>query len=224
MPELSQDAIHELRQSLRVLGMLGELFTRLDFQTGDELRQLIRAYDRISELTSSAEVETWVGDLLIDVLRVEEQQQDWEYWRNDGEIMHMAWSLSQRLHTYVETRLDSEKIREALDRLTQENTSLKEQVAELRERESTWFSIMREARTSARYSPPQRETEDILDSLKREHATHTKNLRSLEETKAKYGPLDVPLHIQNSIDEIQEVLKPIESTIGYLEANITKMK
>jgi signal transduction histidine kinase len=132
MPELSQDAIHELRQSLHVLGMLGELFTRPDFQTGDELRQLIRAYDRISELTSSAEVETWVGDLLIDVLRVEEQQQDWEYWRTDGEIMHMAWTLSQRLHTYVETRLDSEKIREALDRLTQENTSLKEQVAELR--------------------------------------------------------------------------------------------
>jgi len=74
----------------------------------------------------------------------------------------------------------------------------------------------REAITSATYSLPQERTEALLNSLKRERAIHIKNLRRLEETKAQYGPLDVPLYIQNAIDQTQENLKRIEANIADL--------
>ncbi|MFB0536384.1 MAG: hypothetical protein ACETWR_15530 [Anaerolineae bacterium] len=74
----------------------------------------------------------------------------------------------------------------------------------------------REAIISATHLPPQERTEALLDSLRRERAIHTKNLRRLEETKAQYGPLDVPLYIQNAIDQIQENLRRVEARIANL--------
>jgi hypothetical protein len=74
----------------------------------------------------------------------------------------------------------------------------------------------REAITSATYSLPRKRTEALLDSLKREHAIHIKNLRRLEETKVQYGPLDVPLYIQNAIDQTQENLQRIEANLADL--------
>lgn len=53
----------------------------------------------------------------------------------------------------------------------------------------------------------------LLDSLERERAFHIMNLRRFEETKAKHGPLGVPLHIQNAIDRTQEELKRVETRI-----------
>jgi hypothetical protein len=77
----------------------------------------------------------------------------------------------------------------------------------------------REAIASATYSLPQERTEALLDSLKRQRATQVKNLRRLEEAKAQYGPLDVPLHIQNAIDQIQEDLRGIEADVADLESS-----
>jgi hypothetical protein len=74
-----------------------------------------------------------------------------------------------------------------------------------------------EARTYPTYSLPAKNREILRDSLQRERAIHIKNLRRLEETKAQYGPLDVPLHIQNAIDQIQENLERIENSIVNLE-------
>lgn len=56
----------------------------------------------------------------------------------------------------------------------------------------------------------------LLNSLRREYTTHVKNLRWLQESKAKYG-LDVPLHIQNAIAEIEENLQRVVARIAELE-------
>jgi len=74
------------------------------------------------------------------------------------------------------------------------------------------------------YSLPQERTEALLNSLKRERAIHIKNLRRLEETKAQYGPLDVPLYIQNAIDQTQENLKRIEDSISEMEAGNMRIR
>ena len=122
----------------------------------------------------------------------------------------------------VQGILENEKVEETLNRLTQENASLKQQLAELRQSESTYLSIIREAQSSNIYSIPRKSGEDLLDSLKHRHESLTKNLWRYEEQKAQYGPLDVPPYIVNAIEQIQEELKPIESTIDHLKANVTR--
>jgi uncharacterized phage infection (PIP) family protein YhgE len=209
MPEPSQDAIHELRQSLPLLERLKQIFLQQPHRiTEDEQQQLKKAYDRIAGLTSYDKVSTWVGWI----------SYKYNEWPNRGS------PICDRLYLYVQGILQTQELEEVLDRLTQENASLKEQLTELRQRESDYISIIKEAQASATYSLPQERTEALLDSLKREHTTHTKNLRRLEETKAQYGPLDVPLHIQNAIDQTQEEIEQIEARIADLEAGRTETK
>jgi len=213
MTKLSRDAIRELRQSLPVLERLEKLFARPHLLTGDEIRQLKRAYDRVSELTSSAEVRTWVGSIWVHMV---DQDQDWELWSTNREVTENARTFSERLYTYVQERLESEKVEELLDRLTQENASLKEQLAELRQRESIYLSIIGEVETPAAYSLSPQSREILLNSLRRQETTLTKNLSRLREAKVKYG-LNVPLDILNGIDQTQAELEQITASIASLE-------
>jgi hypothetical protein len=107
-----------------------------------------------------------------------------------------------------------------LNRLAQENASLKEQLAELRRRESTYHSIVKEAQTSATYSPSPKDREILLESHRRQRTILIKNLTRYQEDKAKYG-LNVPVNILNAIDQTQQDLKQIEATIADLEASKT---
>ena len=93
---------------------------------------------------------------------------------------------------------------------------MKEELAELRRRESTYLSIIEEAQTSATYSPSLKDREILLESYRRQRPILIKNLTRYQEDKAKYG-LNVPVHIQNAIDQTQEDLKQIDANIAALE-------
>jgi DNA repair exonuclease SbcCD ATPase subunit len=209
MPELSQDAIRELRQCLPLLERLKQIFLQQRQRiTEDEQQQLKKAYDRIAGLTSYDNVSTWVGWM----------SYKYDEWPSRGS------PICDRLYLYVQGILQIQELEETLNRLTQENASLKEQLDELRQSESTYLSIIREAQTSPTYSLPPKSEETLLDSLQRRRESLTKNLWRYEEQKAQYGPLDVPPYILNAIEQVHEELKPVESTIDYLKAHITEMK
>jgi chromosome segregation ATPase len=222
MPRLSQDTIRELGQSLPLLKRLWQTFvthptTELFFiepttvNIHHELEQLRNAYDRISELTSSREIKAWVGQPF-DTAQIAER--GWEH------VILSARGLSERLYLYVQGIVENARLEETLNRLAKENTSLKQQLAELHHRESAYLSIIQEAQTSATYLLPQESREILLDSLQRQHVTLTKNLARLQETKAQYG-LSTPLDILNAIDQTQEDLKRIEASIADLKAGST---
>ncbi len=61
MPKLSQDAIHELRQSLPLIERCYKIFSEGQQHSKQEYHQVKRVYDRVSELASPTQVETWVG-------------------------------------------------------------------------------------------------------------------------------------------------------------------
>jgi hypothetical protein len=56
-------------------------------------------------------------------------------------------------------------------------------------------------------------------SLKRQLAIHQRNLRTLEEQKAKYGSLDVPLRIVNEIAEQEEAIARIQARLAQIEGH-----
>jgi hypothetical protein len=209
MPELSQDAIRELRQCLPLLERLQQIFVQEPGRiTTDEQQQLRQAYDQIADLTSRTKVGAWVG-------WISDRYDDWPY---------RGSPICDRLYLYVQGILQAQELEETLNRLTQENASLKEQLDELRQLESTYLSIIREAQTSPTYSLPPKSGETLLDSLQRRRESLTKILWRYEEQKAQYGPLHVPPYIVNAIEQVHEELKPVESTIDYLKAHITEMK
>lgn len=217
MPELSQDAIRELRQSLPLLKRLKEIFSSEPSLSGDEFMQLKRALERVASLTDYGEFLYWVGSIPSLPKAGWDESLSYTVKRN-----HEA--SAERLYTYVQGILQTQELEETLNRLTQENASLKEQLAELRQRELTYLSIIREAEAFTTYSPPLESQKTLLASLERQRAAITKNLYRYQEQKAQYGPLDVPPHILNAIDQLQEELKPVDNTIAYLKANITEMK
>jgi hypothetical protein len=110
---------------------------------------------------------------------------------------------------------------EELEEMEHELERLKEQLTELRQRESTYLSIIKEAQTSTPYSPSPKDREILLDSYQRQRTILLKNLTRCQEAKAKHG-LNVPIDILNAIDHIQEELKQIEATIADLKANKTE--
>lgn len=183
MPELSQDAIRELRQSLPLLERLKEVFVESPQRiTIDEQQQLRQAYNRIADLTSRVDVGTWVG-------LISDRYDDWP---------SRGSPICDRLYLYVQGILQTQELEETLNRLTQENVSLKYQLGK--------------AQISATYSVPPRE--DLLNSLERELATHTKNLYAAREKKAKYG-LNPPLDILNEIEHAEKEIERINAQIAY---------
>lgn len=235
MPELSQDAIRELRQSLPLLERLVKEFARAVAIHPDDILRLQGASDRVRALTSTDQFEAWVGgkiaygsdeedeDFVIEILPSQERMQTLTSTDILGITEHLH-RYAHRLYPYVQGIADTEEVEEKLDYLTEENANLKEQLAELRQRESIYLSTIREAQTSTIYSPPPDRNKALLASLERQRAAITKNLYRYQEQKAQYGPLDVPPHILNAIDQLQEELKPVDNTIAYLKANITEMK
>jgi hypothetical protein len=211
MPELSQHAIRELRQSLPLLERLKERFSSHDTLTGDEFTQLQRALDRVSSLTDYSQFRTWVGGDL-------ERPKDGWYASVTYTVEEHHIAIAERLCLYTQEILENQKIEEKLDFLTQENASLKEQLAELRRRESTYLSVIKKAQTSARYSPSPspKDKEILLNSYRRQRTILIKNLTRYQEDKAKYG-LNAPVHIQNAIDQTEEDIKRIEARIADLE-------
>ena len=227
MSRPSQDVTRELRQSLPLLKELMRIFAQyhkygLIPLPEDEIQRLQTAYDRISELTSPTSVETWVGSKSFCTSQGEtaEEFPQLSKFTDIREQTRLAHSCASRLYLYVQGILENERIEETLDRLTQENTNLKEQLAELRQRESTYLSIIKQAQTSTTYSLPPESREILLDSLQRQHATLTKNLCRLQEVKAQHG-LTTPLDILNAIDQTQEDLKRVEASIADLKAGRT---
>jgi prefoldin subunit 5 len=109
---------------------------------------------------------------------------------------------------------------EELEEMEHELERLEEQLTELRQRESTYLSIIKEAQTSTPYSPSPKDREILLDSYRRQRTILLKNLTRCQEAKVKHG-LNVPIDILNAIDHIQEELKQIEATIADLEAGKT---
>jgi hypothetical protein len=127
----------------------------------------------------------------------------------------------QRLERQLEIlRSDNLELIEELEEMEHELERLKEQLTELRQRESTYLSIIKEAQTSTPYSPSSKDREILLDSYRRQRTILLKNLTRCQEAKAKHG-LNVPIDILNAIDHIQEELKQIEATIADLEASKT---
>ena len=59
--------------------------------------------------------------------------------------------------------------------------------------------------------------EDIA-ALERQLAIHRRNLRTLQEKAAKYGPLDVPLFILNQIDDEENAIRGLEQELTRLQA------
>jgi hypothetical protein len=232
MPKLSQDAIRELRQSLPLLERLLKTLTKYSDKGVhpplDETWLLGNAYHRLSELTSPAAVLAWVGA----ELTYYEDPDQYKAAVDAGKVpkvfeittppeqARLTRGYAERLYMYVQGILQNEEIEEMLNRLTQENTNLKEQVTELRRRESTYLAIIKEAQTSATYSLPPKNKGILLDSLQRQHTTLTKNLCRLQEIKAQYG-LNTPLDILNAIDQTQEDLNRIEVSVADLEDSTT---
>jgi hypothetical protein len=217
MPELSQDAIHELRQSLPMLERLKRRFSSFGLNlSGDEFMQLRRALEWVQSLTGREEFLRWVGSI------PSPTRPGWdERFVYTVEANHVA--SAERLYTYVQGILQAQELEETLNRLTEENASQKEQLAELRRRELTYLTMLGEAQTATAYSPPPDSNKILLASLERQRAIITKNLGTAQEQKAQYG-LDPPLHLLNTIDQLQEDLKAVDNSLGYLKANITEMK
>ena len=127
----------------------------------------------------------------------------------------------QRLKRQLEVlRSDNLELEEELEEMEHELERLKEQLTELRQRESIYLSIIKEAQTSTPYSPSPKDREILLDSYRRQRTILLKNLTRCQEAKAKHG-LNVPIDILNAIDHIQEELKQIEATIADLEPGKT---
>ena len=128
----------------------------------------------------------------------------------------------QRLERQLEDlRSCNLELEEELEEMEHELEHLKEELAELRRRESTYLSIIKEAQTSATYSPSLKDREILLESYRRQWTILIKNLTRYQEDKAKYG-LNVPVHIQNAIDQTQEDLERIEAQIAHLKADKTQ--
>jgi hypothetical protein len=198
MPELSLDVIHELRKSLPLLERLKRIFSSENELSGDEFMQLRRALERVQSLTGYEEFLHWVGS----IPSLPEAGWD-ESLVYTVERNHAA--SAERLYIYVQGILQTQELEETLNRLTQENASLKYQ--------------LRETQISATYSVPPRE--DLLNSLERELATHTKNLYMARETKAKYG-LNPPLDILNEIEHAEKEIERINAQIAYFGSQQTQ--
>ena len=216
MPKLSQDAIRELRQSLPLLKRIRDIFSYrfLGELTPAHYEQLEHAYNQISELISPTQARTWIGPPT--AFTFTDKSDDTLLWSELQRQKHMAREISERLYLYVQSILETEKVEETLDRLAQENASLKKQLDELRRRESTYLSVIKEAQTSATYSPSLKDREILLDSYRRQRTILIKNLTRYQEDKAKHG-LSVPVDILNAIDQTEEDLKQIDANIAALE-------
>jgi hypothetical protein len=240
MSKLQQDAIRELRQNLPLLKRLLQEFSHsLDslqdpsepfkqLHIGD-IKRLEKSSRRIRELTYPEQFEIWVGgpitfdskEKALEEVVGESSDGRPVLVRTTGEkVVRHIHAYTQRLSLYIETLLQSEQLEETLSRLTQENTNLKEQLAELRRRESIYLSIIREAQALTMHPLPHKSKEILLDSLQRQHTILTKNLCRLQEAKAQHG-LNTPLDILNAIDQTQEDIRRVEATIGSLKADTT---
>lgn len=63
---------------------------------------------------------------------------------------------------------------------------------------------------------PEFTDQDEIESLKRELAQHRKNLRALEELKARFG-MDVPLPTLNQIDNAKAAIHRIEEQLRGIQ-------
>lgn len=212
MPELSQHAIRELRQSLPLLERLKERFSSHDTLTGDEFTQLQRALDRVSSLTDYSQFRTWVGGDL-------ERPKDGWYASVTYTVKEHHIAIAERLCLYTQEILENQKIEEKLDFLTQENASLKEQLAELRRRESTYLSVIKKAQTTTSYSVLPENEQSVCASYQTERASLVSNLHRLRKQEAMYGLLDTPLYIRNSIKEHEKRINEIDAHIANFKAS-----
>ena len=74
------------------------------------------------------------------------------------------------------------------------------------------------ARHSNSYTDP-----DEIDALKRRLTIHRRNLYTLQEQKAQYGDLDVPLRITNEIARQEEAIAQIEARLAELSVDVPKV-
>ncbi len=72
----------------------------------------------------------------------------------------------------------------------------------------------------ARHSNYHTDPEEI-DALKDRLAIHRRNLHTLEEQRAQYGALDVPLRIMNAIAEEKKAITQIEAQLAKLSVSVT---
>lgn len=228
MLELSQDAIRELRQSLPLLKRLVETLTKYHEHgkspPRDEIWQLQNAYDRVSQLTSPIDVQTWVG------IRLYTDQEEPPEWvtqshkqislTNNTESARSIKAHAERLYLYVQGILERENIEERLNLLTQENASLRQQLAELNQREQTYSSLIREAQTAASYEIPPESALILFQSSQRQHTLLTQRLSKLKEQQALYG-IDTPPHILAHIEHTEEEIRQTEAKIADWKNTIT---
>jgi hypothetical protein len=64
---------------------------------------------------------------------------------------------------------------------------------------------------------------DEIDALKRQLTIHRRNLYTLQEQKAQYGDLDVPLRITNEIARQEEAIAQIEARLVGLSVDVPKV-
>ena len=119
-------------------------------------------------------------------------------------------ALAQKLYLYVKGILESKESEEMLNHLTQENASLKEQLAELRKRELAYLSNAKGAIPHSVYA-----------SYQRERALLERNIHYLREQAAMYGPLDTPLRIRNEIEAHEKLINEIDAHIARSKASKT---
>jgi hypothetical protein len=139
--------------------------------------------------------------------------------RNRADMLHSYLEDYVNLNPTLGLRIGpkyEQRLERQLEHLRLYNLELEEELAEVRRRESTYLSIIKEAQTSATHSPSLKDKEILLESYRRQRTILTKNLTRYQEAKAQHG-LDVSVDILNAIDQTQEDLKQIDANIAALE-------
>jgi cell division protein FtsB len=201
-------ALNELRQAVTILSDVNKKFndpSLIKDLTTYDLVHLRNIHQRVrilfTEISDSTDAfDAWVGSV-----REFDEKQNVQVHRLDAELAHRLFDFA---YGFVYLR----KIDEDVSRLTQENASLKSQIDELRQRESTYRAIIERAKAST--SPEIREI--LLESYKRQAANIVKNLSRLQEIRAQSG-LNAPLDVLSGIQQHQEELERINISIAELE-------
>jgi hypothetical protein len=209
MVDKAESAFRELNQVVTILSDVNKKFNTsasLKDLTTYDLIHLRNIHQRVrtlfSEILGSFEAfDAWVGPMR----KFDEGQDTTQIQKVDSELAHRLFDFA---YGFVYQR----NIESNIKRLTQENVSLKSQLDELRQRESTYRAIIERAK-----APTSPESKEILrESLKRQAAILTKNLSRLQEVKAQSG-LNTPLDVLSGIEQLQEELERVKINIAELE-------
>ncbi|MCP4373298.1 MAG: hypothetical protein GY797_35105 [Deltaproteobacteria bacterium] len=211
--EKSNLAMRELDQTIVILSDMNKKFndsSRVEELTAYDLQHLHNICQRVRNLSieifgSADSFDAWVGP----IKEVDKKQTEIQVTRIESE-------LTSRLFNFVQGFRHFETIEEEKKRYSEENATLKRQLTELRNRETTYLSILERAKTS----PSEESKIQLLKSLRRQEETIVGNLNKLKEIKAKSG-MSAPLDVLNGIEQYEVDLEEVLINVTELEKRKT---